>query len=48
MTISEKNSWILMHQVIETGEDFEVELVNQQPNADTFWKKMTMQFRGQI
>jgi len=48
MIIAEKNSWILMHQVIETGEDFEVALANQQPNASAFWKTMIMQFRGQI
>jgi len=48
MIIAEKNSWILMHQVIETGEDFELALVNQQPNVSAFWKTMTMQFRGQI
>lgn len=48
LIIAEKNSWILMNHVIETGEDFEVALANQQPSMNAFWKTMTMQLRGQI
>ena len=48
MIMMEKNSWILMHQAIETGIDFEVALNEAQPNLSENWKTMIKQFRGQI
>jgi len=47
MIMMEKNSWILMHKVIETGAGFEGTLNIDMPNLGANWKTMVKQFRGQ-
>jgi hypothetical protein len=47
MIMMEKNSWIIMHKVIETGADFQSTLNEELTNLGANWKTMIGQFRGQ-